>query len=188
MSAWHCGCDPEANHLCGVHEQSPLQQAIRAGIASGVGGVAAASPAGVQIAGGVVGHGGTGPGVFEPEPLSTADLIANAIRRLFPGGHPKFLPLTLAEIKLHAEKNHDYAAGGDPLGNFKRVGGILAQYPDLDHSDPRVVALIYMLKQLDATLWGLNSRIEHKVEGLKERMGDVSIYAKLVVCLLEDKS
>lgn len=117
------------------------------------------------------------------EPLDAA--IA-AIREIYPHGHPSFLPTTVREIELHSNKNHDYASGGDPMGNFNRVAAILGLYPDLKISDPRVVALTYMLKQLDAVLWGLNANITQKVEGIRDRMGDVSVYAKIVMCLDED--
>lgn len=118
--------------------------------------------------------------------MDPLDAAVAAIRELFPNGHPKFLPTTLAEIQLHSDKNHDYATGGDPMGNFNRVAAILALYPNLTLSDPRVVALTYALKQFDAVLWGLNSHIQHKVEGLNERLGDISIYAKIVMCLNAD--
>ncbi len=101
--------------------------------------------------------------------------------------HALFVDLTQAEIQLHATKNHDYAAGGDPLGNFKRVGAILAQYPGLDLSDPVVVCLVYTLKQLDAVLWGLAQKIDHKVEGLPPRLADIAVYAKLAQCILADR-
>ena len=105
------------------------------------------------------------------------------LREVYPHGHPQFLPITVEEIELHSNKNHDYAAGGDPLGNFSRVSAILALYPGLDLSDRRVVALIYALKQLDAVLWGLAKRIQHKVEGLNQRLQDISCYTKLVMCM-----
>lgn len=117
----------------------------------------------------------------------TLDAAVAAIRNLFPHGHPSFLPITVAEAKLHSDKNHDYALGGSPMGNFERVSSILAHYPNLKLSDPRVVALVYMLKQLDAVLWGINSGIVHKVEGLDGRLEDVSIYAKIVRCLNADR-
>lgn len=102
-------------------------------------------------------------------------------------GHPYFYEIAKQEIDLHNEKNHDYAKGGDPLGNFKRVGAILGLYPGLDPSDPKVVAAIYALKQWDAVLWGLAQKIEHKVEGLHGRLQDISVYAKLDRCLLYDE-
>lgn len=114
--------------------------------------------------------------------VSNDELIA-ALRVVFPHGHPDFLPTTVREIQLHSDKNHDYAKGGSPLGNFQRVAAILGLYPNLKLSDMRVVALVYALKQVDAVLWGLNSGIEHKVEGLNERLGDISIYSKIVMCM-----
>jgi hypothetical protein len=113
--------------------------------------------------------------------------FVKALRMVFPHGHEDFLPTTIAEMELHSVKNHDYAKGGDSLGNFNRVAAILKLYPGLDLSDRRVVALAYALKQLDAVLWGLCKKIAHKVEGLNERLGDISIYAKIVMCMnIED--
>jgi hypothetical protein len=109
--------------------------------------------------------------------------FVKALRVVFPHGHEDFLPTTIAEMELHSVKNHDYAKGGDSLGNFNRVAAILALYPGLDLSDRRVVALAYALKQLDAVLWGLCKKIAHKVEGINERLGDISIYAKIVMCM-----
>lgn len=117
------------------------------------------------------------------EPLNAA--IA-ALRDNYPHGHPDFLPITMREVRLHSDKNHDYASGGDPLGNFKRVAAILDLYPTLLHADPRVVALTYMLKQLDAVLWGLNAGITQKVEGINDRLADISVYAKIAMCLNND--
>lgn len=108
------------------------------------------------------------------------------LQKAYPHGHPRFLPITLSELQLHSEKNHDYANGGDPLGNFDRVAAILALYPQLPHGDRRVVALVYALKQLDAVLWGLNSGIVHKIEGANSRLQDISVYMKLIMCMNED--
>lgn len=103
-------------------------------------------------------------------------------------GHPRFYQLTRDEEGLHSRKNSDYAQGGDALGNFKRVAALLAMYPDLDMSNPAVVALVYSLKQLDAALWLLNIGHQAKVEGIPERLGDVSIYAKLARIMVEERN
>jgi hypothetical protein len=113
--------------------------------------------------------------------------LAQTLRKRFPNGHQEFIPITLREIALHDAKNHDYAKGGNPLGNFDRVAAILALYPHLNPGDRRVVALTYMLKQLDAVLWGLSEGIEHRVEGLTERLQDISVYAKLVECMESER-
>ncbi len=95
-------------------------------------------------------------------------------------GHPYFLEMTLKELKLHSEKNKDYTKGGDSLGNFKRVSKILSNYPKLKLSDSRVVAIVYLLKQLDAVLWMISNEYEGKVENIDSRMQDVHIYAKII--------
>jgi hypothetical protein len=101
-------------------------------------------------------------------------------------GHPDFLELTKQELELHSAKNRDYAQGGDPLGNFKRVAGILGQYPGLNLSNPTVVAIVYMLKQLDAVLWAMSQGYEGQVESLDDRMQDIHIYMKLARILWKD--
>jgi len=94
-------------------------------------------------------------------------------------GHPLFYKLTEEEIKLHSEKNRDYAQGGDPLGNFKRVSAIKKLYPGLPWESPIGVALGYMLKQLDAALWMISQGYEGEVENVDTRLRDVHVYAKL---------
>lgn len=116
-----------------------------------------------------------------------AEKLSESLRQHFTAGHPAFTRISLDEMILHAAKNTDYAKGGPPLGNFERVAAILALYPNLQLSDQRVVALVYAMKQLDAVLWGMNSGIVHKVEGANQRLQDVSVYAKLVMCMNEDK-
>lgn len=114
---------------------------------------------------------------------SRRQVVEAMFRDTFPHGHREFLPITIQELQLHSDKNHDYASGGDALGNFNRVAAILALYPDLDLADRRIVALVYAMKQLDAVLWGLNGNIQHKVEGLNSRLQDISVYAKIVMCM-----
>jgi hypothetical protein len=118
--------------------------------------------------------------------MPNVDSLVEELRKEYPHGHPEFLPISIGEAALHSDKNHDYANGGDPLGNFDRVAAILALYPGLNPGDRKVVALTYALKQLDAVLWGLAKGIAHKVEGLTSRLQDVSVYAKLVMCMIKD--
>ena len=110
------------------------------------------------------------------------------LRRQYPNGHPRFLDLLVEEARLHNDKNHDYASGGSPLGNFERVSAILRMYPGFCVDTPEGVMVVYMLKQLDALLWGLAQKIKHKVEGLGGRCGDVSVYSKLIRLAVEDQS
>ena len=100
-------------------------------------------------------------------------------------GHPKFYELTKQEMQLHSDKNRDYTLGGDPLGNFKRVSAVLKIW---GHDiSPELVALVYMLKQLDCAFWQLSQGYEGQVEGFDSRLEDVSIYAKLVRILKAER-
>jgi hypothetical protein len=116
------------------------------------------------------------------------DEIAEELRASFPHGHPEFLPMLLEKMKLHSDKNHDYAKGGRPLGNFERVAAILGQYPGLKLDDPVIVMLVYMLKQVDATLHGFAQGITQKVEGPIDRLGDVLVYSGIAICALKDRA
>lgn len=103
-------------------------------------------------------------------------------------GHPRFYEILDDLTKLHSEKNHDYAAGGKATGNFDRVAKILSQYPKLDLSSPTVVSLVYLLKQLDATLWMLSNKHTAKVEGVIGRLQDVMCYSGLSMILYEEEN
>jgi hypothetical protein len=105
--------------------------------------------------------------------------VFDFLREQYPFGHPDFIPMTVAEMDLHSRKNHDYAKGGTPLGNFHRRADLYKRYPGLNLGNPVVVALVDAMKQLDAALWMLCQGYEGKVEGLDARLGDVSVYCKL---------
>ena len=124
--------------------------------------------------------------------------ITDSLRTLFPHGHPDFIPLMIGLMELHSRKNYGYAHGGDPLGNFERRQKILALYPGLAakaESDPAVIALLDILKQLDAALWQVCQGYEDDLEGVGQRLMDVPIYATIARILFrrqgdegEDKS
>jgi hypothetical protein len=94
----------------------------------------------------------------------------------------RFKQLVDEELALVEAKNNDYAGekAADPFGNFNRVSKILAMYPGLKLSDPVVVGIVYMLKQLDSVLNGLSTGTEMKVEGYDKRFQDLGIYPKLL--------
>ena len=108
------------------------------------------------------------------------------LRELYPNGHPEFTTLILNELELHDSKNHDYSCGGDPLGNFKRVADMLAHYPGLRLDSPAVIGLVFAFKQIDAVLWMLSNGHQAKMEGVSDRLRDISIYMKLVNILLDE--
>ncbi len=112
--------------------------------------------------------------------------LARTLRELYPHGHEGFIPMTMAEMELHSTKNHDYAHGGKPTGNFDRVANILAQYPGLDISKPWNVATVYLLKQLDAALWLECKGHKAAVEGVDARWGDISVYSKIIRLLIKE--
>lgn len=102
-------------------------------------------------------------------------------------GHPRFYELLDELADLHSRKNHDYAAGGNPLGNFQRRGDLYSRYPGLNLSDPVVVALVDMQKQLDAALWFCSNGHTAGVEGKIDRLRDVACYAILAMIMEEEK-
>ena len=88
--------------------------------------------------------------------------------------------LTQKELALYQTKNKDYTGNkGDPFGNFKRVSSILALYPKLNLANPQVVAMVYLMKQLDSVLWMMSERYEGEVENIDTRLTDVHVYAKI---------
>ena len=106
------------------------------------------------------------------------------LRQKFPNGHPKFVSLCLDEMELHSQKNADYAQGGDPLGNFNRVSLVLLEWGQ--DIPPYLVAFIYMMKQVDAVGNMLGQGYEGRTEGIKSRLQDISVYAKLIGILYEE--
>jgi hypothetical protein len=99
-------------------------------------------------------------------------------------GHPMFYRLCEEEAQLHAIKNQDYTKGGDPLGNFKRVSSDLEQWGIA--CPPYLVAFIYMMKQVDAVGNMFGQGYEGSVEGIEDRLRDISVYAKLATILYKE--
>lgn len=110
------------------------------------------------------------------------------LKEKFNYGHPDFVDITFDEMDLHSKKNKDYAKGGNSLGNFNRVSNILSNYPNLDLSQPKVVALVYAMKQLDAVLWMWSQKYEGEVEGVQDRLRDIHIYMKLIRILAKEEN
>ena len=117
-----------------------------------------------------------------PLNISTVSLnhLATVAHEAWPHGHPDFIPRLLHLMELHSDKNHDYALGGPPLGNFTRVATIMQLYPDFPWATSYGVATAYMLKQLDAFFWQTRSGFKAKVEGVSPRLGDIAVYAQLI--------
>lgn len=102
-------------------------------------------------------------------------------------GHPRFYELTRAEEDLHERKNRDYAGGGKPTGNFDRNAAIMSLYPGFPINTNYGIALVQMLKQFDAAMWLLCTGRKGEIEDVPERLGDVSVYAKLARLMYEEE-
>lgn len=114
--------------------------------------------------------------------------IEDVLREYFPYGHGDFIPTLLQQMQLHSDKNHDYARGGNPLGNFTRVASILKLWPGFPYDTPEGVAFIYALKQLDAEAWSMCQGGDCKVEGLDGRTDDQAVYANLRRCMRRENT
>lgn len=107
-------------------------------------------------------------------------VFTRLVQEVYPHGDPRFAEITLKELALYDAKNQDYAGGGDdPNGNFNRVAAFWGMYPGIKLSDPRVVAISHMMKQLDQICWSISRGYEGVVEGLDPRFADVHVYAKI---------
>lgn len=110
------------------------------------------------------------------------------IKAMFPHGHRRFYEIMFDLMDLHNRKNHDYASDENPLSNFQRVGHLTDIYDvwgwDVDSSVK--VAVIYKLKQFDAFMNLLQEGKTALVEGVPDRLSDVSVYSVLEMILLEE--
>ena len=91
-------------------------------------------------------------------------------------------------VGLYEKKNADYAQGGDQHGNFKRVAKFFEQYPNLSLSDPYVIAVAYMMKQLDALLWSRSEGYGLSVESADDKSKDVTVYSIIMRMIMEELS
>ena len=112
--------------------------------------------------------------------------LEKILKEYYPHGHPQFIPNMIKKIALHSNKNHDYAVGGPPLGNFDRVAAFLSCYPNFPYATSVGVVIVYMLKQLDAFMWLLSQRHQAKTESLEARCADIVVYAGIIEAMLGD--
>ena len=118
--------------------------------------------------------------------------ILKLLQEYAPHGHPDFIPNMVEAIRLHSDKNWDYAGDGDPLGNFNRVAAMCkplfrSTYTSQEEAIPFQVLLLYMAKQFDAVIDSVGHGREMKVEALSDKLVDISIYAQLGRIMLEEK-
>ena len=122
------------------------------------------------------------------DPQEFEKLILACLDNLAPHGHPDFNDIVLSIAKLHSDKNHDYARGGDPLGNFKRSAEILGKYWQVFATieGPAILALMYSMKQIDAVLWSLSQGGENVCEGIEGKLKDMAVYALLTLIMVAE--
>lgn len=102
-------------------------------------------------------------------------------------GHPMFYKILAEMAMLHSRKNQDYASKEKPLQNFERVAMWCKEYNLVTLGNEEVkVAIIYMLKQLDAALKLLMTGQKAVVEGIPKRLRDVAVYTILEEIILEE--
>ena len=109
----------------------------------------------------------------------TAVKGGEALRRLYPHGHPKFSEILTELAELHSNKNFDYARGGDPLGNFQRCAKVL-------ETTPISFAWSLVSKQIDAVNWALLQGGLQKVESIRDKLRDIAVYSILMMIMLEE--
>ena len=126
------------------------------------------------------------PKPYDPQEFEKT--ILAALDSLAPHGHPDFNDIVLSLVKLHSDKNHDYARGGDPLGNFKRAADILGKYWHVfaTPEGPAILALMYSIKQVDAVLWSLSQGGENVCEGIDGKLRDMAVYSLLALIMVEE--
>ena len=119
--------------------------------------------------------------------------ILKLLQEYAPHGHPDFVPNMVEAIRLHSDKNWDYAGKGDPLGNFKRVAAMCDVFftdgNPMKEPPPNkalMVLLLYMAKQFDAVIDCVGHGREVRVEALSYKLLDICIYAQLGRIMLEE--
>lgn len=114
------------------------------------------------------------------------ETLIREIKKLFPNGDPKFYEIIVEMADLHNRKNADYASKEEPLRNFTVVGKALEDYGLITKGNSATkVALIYAYKQWDATLKLLGRNEKGNVEGIVDRLGDISVYSIIARILYE---
>lgn len=123
------------------------------------------------------------------ETTMNIDGFLDEVRKMFPHGHPDFYKKMVEFCDLHNHKNRDYTGDSDdPMRNFRSVGHLVDVYDVLNWnvSTDIKVAVIYNLKQFDAYMNMFKSGTEGKVEGISERLGDVTVYTVLTDILYKE--
>ena len=102
-------------------------------------------------------------------------------------GHPRFYELIEELAELHNNKNRDYATPEDPLVNFTRTGELAERYGLIAPGKVGLkMALLYSLKQIDAVFKMVGRGQKETVEGVRDKLRDIAVYAIIAMILEEE--
>ena len=101
-------------------------------------------------------------------------------------GHPMFYRIMLEELKLHSDKNKQYATQNNPLANFQRTGRLVRKLLKPNINPALASAMILMSKQIDAVYEMVGEGKKNTVEELEDKFKDISIYANLCIIILRE--
>lgn len=111
----------------------------------------------------------------------------SVLKQWYPWASEAYISQMLEDLKLYGEKNHDFANDADAHSNFNITAEFLGHFPKLDLSDPVVVGMIWMFKQMQAAFNLKNGNREAKVETVSKRLQDISIYSNILRLIEEGK-
>jgi len=115
-------------------------------------------------------------------------MISKKWAKQFKHGHPKFYDILEELAQLHNIKNRDYASRETPLENFERVGYILEAYNIFTPNHRALkTCLAYMQKQWDAVFKLVGKNQVGQVEGIRDRLKDIAVYAIIAMILDEEE-
>lgn len=114
------------------------------------------------------------------------ETLIREMKKLFPNGDPTFYEIIVEMADLHNRKNADYASREEPLRNFTVVGKALEEYGIITKGYPATkIALAYAYKQWDAAFKLLGRSEKGNVEGITNRLDDITVYSIIARILYE---
>jgi len=101
-------------------------------------------------------------------------------------GHPRFYEIVEELKRLHSDKSRQYASKGDPLGNFRRTGQMIAKMlkPGIDPTLASCLSLVS--KQIDAIYDIVGEGKVGTVESLHDKLRDVAVYSVITMVIVEE--
>lgn len=102
--------------------------------------------------------------------------------------HPRVIEIFEELMELHNRKNHQYATGEDPLGNFnRRAEQTAGKFIKDGLNKPLCVVLGDMSKQVDAVFDMVGRQKKNTVEEVDDKLRDIAVQAVIAIVLSEEK-